>query len=135
MKKTFRAVALLLVCLFVLSTAAFADAADSEFDQYIIGTWKAYVLSDEGTNTDLESADMPITINADHTGTFFFDKEYPLTWSYKSTDESYYAFDCYITDENGQTYHQLLTYITNYGDLSGMLCFMIGEKTAIFYVK
>ena len=137
MKKAVRTLSLLLALAFLLSTAVFADEAetDTSYDSLILGTWQASVLARSGEYYSIEK-EMPLIFNEDHTGTFdYMGNVQPITWSYSGSNESSHYFTVDITVPEGDVYHQLFGYIYNYENMTGTACFMLGETLSIFYIR
>lgn len=132
MKHALRTLALLLTLCLLVSFAAFAE---EDPETVIVGTWKASVIVVDGENTDI-TEQMPLIVNADHTGELnFYGQKFALTWTYSGPTSSSYVYDTVLTGADGETYDVLITYIFDYKDLTGMASVIFGSDLSVFYVK
>lgn len=133
MKKTLRALTLILVLCLLAGGAAFADEADTDHDGYVLGTWKPSAMVMDGQRTPLPES-MPIEFNADHSGSFdFLGALYSFTWYYKGMNETSYVYELILKAPDGQVFVQNFVYFHNYEALTGTGCFMLGEGSYILY--
>ena len=124
----------LILALCLLAVLPLTAAAESEYDQHIIGVWEVYQVydADTGNCQEVLPGASCLIVNADGTASWMVGSDtYSAKWVYRRSDDTGYWYRFAMTNAEG-TVSLNLVYVTCESDYLGDVILCTGNTLTAF---